>query len=65
METELTITTYKIRRDDEQTICDCGTWLGKGMRAYVVEDRYGVALSFACCSRPCVDKEMTRIEQIN
>ncbi len=65
METELTITTYKIRRDDEQTICNCLTWIDKGMRAYVVEDQYGVAQGFICCSQACAQIEQARIEQIN
>jgi len=65
MEAEITITTYEIRRDDEQTICNCLTWIDKGMTAYVVEDQHRVTLSFVCCSQVCAQIEQARIERIN
>lgn len=61
---EYEITTYKIRRADEETICNCGVWLDRGMTAYVVEWRE-IAVSFACCCRACAEKELARVEGIN
>lgn len=62
MHLELKIKSYAVKDEESETICDCGTWVDRGMRACVVADQFGTVQSFTCCSKECIAKEAARLK---